>query len=88
MITDRPYRPGLTAERAYDELGRNAGKMFDQQVVETFVSLHRSGNLYFGVDAPAAPVEAPAEATEDPTAQKAPEPEILELDLKNLRDVA
>ena len=45
MTRERPYRRGLTAEAAYDELRRHAGRQFFGDVVEACVTLHASGAL-------------------------------------------
>jgi diguanylate cyclase (GGDEF)-like protein len=37
MVSDRPYRPALTPERAMEELRAGAGSQFDPQLVEVFV---------------------------------------------------
>jgi len=39
MISDRPYRKALSKETAIDELKKGAGKQFDPNVVEAFLSL-------------------------------------------------
>ena len=36
MITDRPYRKGLSIDVAFDELKNNAGSQFDPRMVEAF----------------------------------------------------
>ena len=38
MISDRPYRPGMTTEAALEELRRHSGTQFDPAVVEAFVA--------------------------------------------------
>jgi hypothetical protein len=38
MVADRPYRPGMPAEAACDELRRCAGTQFDPEVVAAFVA--------------------------------------------------
>lgn len=39
MISDRPYRQGLTRAAALEEIQREAGKQFDPQLVETLTHL-------------------------------------------------
>ena len=39
MTSDRPYRKALPFARAYDEIGREAGRQFDPRVVETFLAI-------------------------------------------------
>ncbi|MNY76545.1 Cyclic di-GMP phosphodiesterase response regulator RpfG [compost metagenome] len=39
IVTDRPYRKALSAERAIAELKRGAGQQFDPAVVEAFLAL-------------------------------------------------
>jgi len=50
MTSERPYRPGLPPEEAYGELRKYTGSMFASDVVEVMVELHRSGELFEGVD--------------------------------------
>ena len=45
MVTDRPYRKGMTVEKAVEELKRNRGTQFDPVVVDTIVELYEEGNL-------------------------------------------
>ena len=45
MVTDRPYRKGMSIEEAVDELKRNRGTQFDPLVVDTILALHEEGNL-------------------------------------------
>jgi HD-GYP domain-containing protein (c-di-GMP phosphodiesterase class II) len=51
MTRERPYRRGLTASAAYEELRRHSGTQFFPEVVEAFISLHRSGDLLQDSDA-------------------------------------
>ena len=37
MTTDRPYRKGRTADDAFDELKKLAGRQFDPSVVDAFL---------------------------------------------------
>ncbi len=45
MITDRPYRKGMTIEKAVEELKRNRGTQFDPTVVDAIIDLYDEGNL-------------------------------------------
>ncbi len=45
MVTDRPYRKGMTVAQAVEELKRNKGSQFDPDVVDALVSLHEAGQL-------------------------------------------
>lgn len=45
MTTDRPYRRGLTAEYAAEQIEENAGKQFDPELSVIFVRLIREGEL-------------------------------------------
>ncbi len=45
MVTDRPYRKGMTVEKALEELKRNRGTQFDPVVVDAIISLYGEGNL-------------------------------------------
>ncbi len=45
MITDRPYRKGMSVEKAIEELKRNRGTQFDPLAVDTIVELYEEGNL-------------------------------------------
>ncbi|MBI2495235.1 MAG: response regulator, partial [Candidatus Omnitrophica bacterium] len=64
MISDRPYRKGMTIERAIEELKRNRGTQFDPTVVDAVVSLHEEGELK--------PVHLPDAAYGSPTGGQAP----------------
>lgn len=48
MVEERPYRRGLTAAAACEELRRNSGTQFFPEVVETFLGLHDTGRLWEG----------------------------------------
>jgi HD-GYP domain-containing protein (c-di-GMP phosphodiesterase class II) len=48
MTEDRPYRRGLNARAACEELRRHAGTQFFPDVVNAFVQLHDSGRLWEG----------------------------------------
>ena len=39
MTSDRPYRKALPFSKAYDEIGREAGRQFDPNVVKTFLAI-------------------------------------------------
>ena len=39
LRTDRPYKPAWELERCLEEIQRNAGRQFDPELVETFISL-------------------------------------------------
>jgi putative two-component system response regulator len=45
MVTDRPYRKGMTVEKALEELKRNRGVQFDPQVVDALIGLYEEGTL-------------------------------------------
>jgi diguanylate cyclase (GGDEF)-like protein len=45
MTTDRPYRAGMTAAAALDELRRCAGTQFDPAVVDAFIAAHADRGL-------------------------------------------
>lgn len=45
MTRERPYRRGLAASAAYEELRRHAGSQFFPEVVEAYVRLHAAGSL-------------------------------------------
>ncbi len=47
MTQDRPYRRGLTAEHAIEELEAKSGVQFCPEVVQVFVHLYESGQLDF-----------------------------------------
>lgn len=42
MISDRPYRNGMTQEAAMQELERNKGTQFDPEIVDIFLNICRS----------------------------------------------
>lgn len=48
MTQDRPYRKGLAADLAIEELRRNAGTQFFPEIVEALAELHASGELFAG----------------------------------------
>lgn len=45
MVTDRPYRKGMTVEKAIEELKRNRGTQFDPHVVDAMIALYEVGEL-------------------------------------------
>lgn len=45
MIADRPYRKGMSKEKAVDELIKNKGKQFDPLIVDVFVNMLNEGEL-------------------------------------------
>ncbi len=70
MTRERPYRRGLNAPSAYEELRRNAGTQFFPDVVEAFIQLHITGELDREPEGLSwAPLSAPREG--DPLARAA-----------------
>jgi putative nucleotidyltransferase with HDIG domain len=45
MTTDRPYRKGLSLEKAFEELRKGAGTQFDPAVVDAFFTAWQEGEL-------------------------------------------
>ncbi len=45
MTTDRPYRQGLSKERAIEEMRQISGKQLSPQVVSVFIELYREGKI-------------------------------------------
>lgn len=45
MTTDRPYRKGLSADYAAQQIEKNAGTQFDPKLAAIFVELVRSGDM-------------------------------------------
>jgi HD-GYP domain-containing protein (c-di-GMP phosphodiesterase class II) len=39
MVTDRPYRKRLSLEQAKEELRKGAGKQFDPNAIDAFLTL-------------------------------------------------
>jgi putative two-component system response regulator len=71
MITDRPYRKGMTVAQAIEELKRNRGVQFDPLVVDAIVALYEEGVLRpVHLPDPADSHNAPA----DPSANGNPRP--------------
>jgi HD-GYP domain-containing protein (c-di-GMP phosphodiesterase class II) len=50
MVSDRPYRSGLSTTDAFEELLKCSGKMFDEDVVKMLVALHARGELNTAAD--------------------------------------
>jgi hypothetical protein len=46
MVSDRPYRTGLSSEDALQELRKCAGRMFFEDVVNELIELHKSGAIF------------------------------------------
>ena len=46
MVSDRPYRTGLSSEDALQELRKCSDKMFYRDVVQQLVELHESGAIF------------------------------------------
>jgi HD-GYP domain-containing protein (c-di-GMP phosphodiesterase class II) len=46
MISDRPYRTGLSSEDALQELRKCCGRMFFQEIVDELLELHKSGAIF------------------------------------------
>ena len=73
MTTDRPYRKGMTLEKAVEELKRNRGTQFDPKVVEALVSLYEEGTLKPArLPDPAHPIEVEAIASPTTTNHRSP----------------
>jgi HD-GYP domain-containing protein (c-di-GMP phosphodiesterase class II) len=46
MVSDRPYRPGLSLKKVQEEIEQNAGTQFDPQIVTVFLKqLKRDGSF-------------------------------------------
>jgi response regulator RpfG family c-di-GMP phosphodiesterase len=76
MVTDRPYRKGMTLPQAIEELRRNKGKQFDPVVVDAVITLHEEGTLKPAhLPDPTHPVNGapdPAKANHHPPASRTP----------------
>jgi HD-GYP domain-containing protein (c-di-GMP phosphodiesterase class II) len=46
MVSDRPYRTGLSSEDALQELRKCSGRMFFEDVVNELIELHKSGAIF------------------------------------------
>ncbi|MBI2939900.1 MAG: HD-GYP domain-containing protein [Chloroflexi bacterium] len=62
MTSDRPYRAGMTFERAVRELQQHAGTQFDPRVVEAFLRSIGPGDVSEGVCASRTTLPAPRSA--------------------------
>jgi len=47
MSSHRPYRPALGFDKAFEELSKNRGKLYDPDVVDTCLDLFNSGRFEF-----------------------------------------
>lgn len=45
LVSERPYKPGWTPERALAYLESHAGTLFDPEIVRVFLTLHERGGL-------------------------------------------
>ncbi len=45
MISDRPYRQALPIEQAINELKKNKGTQFDEEIVDAFVGAYKKGKI-------------------------------------------
>ncbi len=45
MITDRPYRKGLSKEDVVETIGQERGRQFDPSIIDAFLELYRSGRV-------------------------------------------
>jgi HD-GYP domain-containing protein (c-di-GMP phosphodiesterase class II) len=45
MITDRPYRRGLSKSEAAEEIKRFSGRQFDPQIASAFIELYQEGKV-------------------------------------------
>jgi HD-GYP domain-containing protein (c-di-GMP phosphodiesterase class II) len=45
MISDRPYRPGLSKVKAIEEIKSNSGKQFNPRVASAFIELCQQGRI-------------------------------------------
>lgn len=59
MTSDRPYRSGLDTSEAYHELRSSIGTMFEREVVETLIELHKSGEIFEEIDPEQLAIYAP-----------------------------
>ena len=75
MTSDRPYRKGLPAEAAFDEVRKQAGKQFDPQLAEAFQEI-RDGILE---------VMHARRANTVPVAAEPPEPRVYAATVRNIK---
>jgi len=59
MVSDRPYRRGMPLEQVIGELRRGAGKQFDPQVVDIFITLIMDDTWLASIRAPLAESTTP-----------------------------
>ena len=45
MASHRPYRPTLGIEKAVEEIQKGKGKLYDKDVVKTFLKLYKNGDI-------------------------------------------
>jgi len=45
MASHRPYRPALGLDKAVEEIKKGSGKLYDKEVVKTFLKLYKNGNI-------------------------------------------
>ena len=79
IVTDRPYRKGMTLPQAIEELRRNKSKQFDPVVVDAVIALHEEGTLKPAhLPDPSHPISNgapdPAQANHHPPASRTPTP--------------
>jgi HD-GYP domain-containing protein (c-di-GMP phosphodiesterase class II) len=39
MVSDRPYRKGLSLEKAFEEIGKGRDTQFDPELVDAFLNM-------------------------------------------------
>lgn len=49
MASPRPYRPALGIDKALDEIRKNRGILYDENVVDTCLALFQDKGFQFGV---------------------------------------
>jgi HD-GYP domain-containing protein (c-di-GMP phosphodiesterase class II) len=45
MASHRPYRPALGLDKAVEEIQKGKGKLYDKEVVKTFLKLYKKGDI-------------------------------------------